>query len=81
MITVAEWDRFTLDIISTANKILVEGRPLRAYFDKCLSKMIEDLVVQANAVDQAFQLRAEEYREVIEKLNKQKTDVRGTKYR
>lgn len=75
-ISLAEWDRFTADIIESANKVLVEGRPIRAYFDKCLSKMVEDLVAQSNAVNQAFRLRCDEYREVIDKLNKQKVDVR-----
>lgn len=74
-ISAAQWDRFTTDIISAANKFLVEGRPIRAFFDKCLSKMIDDLLAQSNAVDQAFRLRVEEYQEVIDKLNKQKVEV------
>lgn len=70
-----EWDRFTTDNISAANRVLVEGRPIRAYFDKCLSKMIEDLVSQSNAVDEAIRLRVEEYREATEKLQQQKVEV------
>lgn len=64
-----------MDIIESANKVLVEGRPIRAFFDKCLSKMVEDLVAQSNAVNEAFRLRCDEYREVIDKLNKQRVDV------
>lgn len=71
-----EWDRYTSENISAANKGLVEGRPIRAYFDKCLSKMIDDLTAQSNAVDQAFKLRVQEYREVIEQLNRQRVQVR-----
>lgn len=74
-ITVSEWDQYTLDIMSEANKALVAGRPIRAYFEKCLSKIIDDLTAQANAVDKAFALRVEEYHEVIEKFKKQKTEV------
>lgn len=74
-ISEAEWDRFTTDIITAANKVLVEGRPIRAYFDKCLSKMIDDLVAQSNAVDEALRLRVDEYQEVIDKLNDQKVEV------
>lgn len=58
--------------------MLVDGRPIRAFFDKTLSKMIEDLVTRSNAVDQAIRLRVDEYREVIEKLNKQRIEVRCT---
>lgn len=76
IISVMEWDRFTLDIISTANKVLVDGRPIRAYFDKCLTKMINDLMDQANVVDQALKLRVDEYQEVIKKLKHQKIEVR-----
>jgi len=75
-----EWDRFTVDIISEANKFLAEGRPIRAYFDKCLIKMFDDLVIQSNAVDEAFRLRVEEYQEVIDKLNKQRAEVRTITY-
>lgn len=75
VISIMEWDHFTADNISSANKVLVEGRPIRAYFDKCLSKMIEDLVAQSNAVDEAISLRVDEYREAVEKLNRQKTEV------
>lgn len=71
-----EWDHFTLDIISSANKVLVDGRPIRAYFDKCLTKMIDDLMGQSNAIDLALKLRVEEYQEVIKKLKHQKIEVR-----
>ncbi|XP_060851008.1 tektin-1-like [Rhopalosiphum padi] len=74
-ISTTEWDRFTLDIISAANKVLVDGRPIRAFFDKCLNKMFEDLVGQSAAVDLAFKLRVEEYLEVIEKLNEQRVET------
>lgn len=74
-ISTTEWDRFTLDIISAANKILVDGRPIRAFFDKCLNKMFNDLVSQSDAVNSAFRLRVEEYLEVIEKLNKERDEV------
>lgn len=70
-----EWQHFTSDIMSEANKVLVEGRPIRAFFDKTLNKMIDDLVNQSNAVDQAIRLRVEEYREVIDKLKKQRHEV------
>jgi hypothetical protein len=53
----------------------VDGRPIRAFFDKCLNKMFEDLVGQSAAVDLAFKLRVEEYLEVIEKLNEQRVEV------
>lgn len=76
VISVMEWDRFTLDIISAANKVLSDGRPIRAYFDNCLTKMIEDLTRQSNEVDRAIKLRVEEYREVIEKLKLQRVEVR-----
>ncbi|KAF0754187.1 tektin-1-like [Aphis craccivora] len=74
-ISTTEWDQFTLDIISAANKVLVDGRPIRAFFDKCLNKMFEDLVSQSAAVDLAFKLRVEEYLEVIEKLNEQRVET------
>ncbi|XP_026805473.1 tektin-1-like [Rhopalosiphum maidis] len=74
-ISTTEWDQFTLDIISAANKVLVDGRPIRAFFDKCLNKMFKDLVGQSAAVDLAFKLRVEEYLEVIEKLNKQRVET------
>lgn len=74
-ISTTEWDRFTLDIISAANKVLVDGRPIRAFFDKCLNKMFNDLVGQSDAINLAFRLRVEEYLEVIEKLNKQRDEV------
>ncbi|XP_022164083.1 tektin-1-like [Myzus persicae] len=74
-ISTTEWDRFTLDIISAANKVLVDGRPIRAFFDKCLNKMINDLVGQSDTVNLAFRLRVEEYLEVIEKLNKQRDET------
>jgi len=64
-----------LDIISEANKVLVDVRPIRAFFDKTLSKMIEDLVTQSNVVNQAIRLRVDEYRDVIEKLNKERVEV------
>lgn len=70
-----EWQNFTSEIMSEANKVLVEGRPIRAFFDKTLNKMINDLVDQSKAVDQAIGLRVEEYREVIDKLKKQKHEV------
>lgn len=75
-ISAEEWDRYTTDIIAEANGVLVSGRPIRAFFDKCLSKMIEDLVAQSNAVDRAFQCRIEEYQEVIDKLDQQRVEVR-----
>lgn len=74
-VSVIEWDRFTSDIITEADKTLVNGRPIRAFFDKCLNKMIEDLKAQSDAVNQAIRLRVDEYMEVIEKLNKQKAEV------
>lgn len=74
-IPAAEWDRYTTDIIAEANRVLVDGRPIRAFFDNCLSKMIEDLVAQSKAVDQAFQRRVEEYQEVIDKLDQQRIEV------
>ncbi|CAH1736529.1 unnamed protein product [Aphis gossypii] len=74
-ISTTEWDQFTLDIVSAANKVLVDGRPIRAFFDKCLNKMFEDLVSQSAAVDLAFKLRVEEYLEVIEKLNEQRVET------
>ncbi|XP_050437299.1 tektin-1-like [Adelges cooleyi] len=67
-----EWDRYSLNNITAANKTLVEGRPLRAFFDKCLSKMIDDLHRQSSAVDEALRLRSEEYREMIAKLHQQR---------
>lgn len=70
-----EWQNFTLEIMLEANKVLVDGRPIRAFFDKTLSKMINDLVDQSKAVDQAIRLRVEEYREVINKLKKQRREV------
>lgn len=75
VVSVMEWDRFTLDIISSANKVLVDGRPIRAYFDKCLIKMIDDLMNQSNTIDQALKLRVEEYQEIIKKLKHQKIEV------
>lgn len=75
IIPVTEWDSFTSDIISAANKVLVNGRPIRAFFDKTLSKMIDDLVTQSNAVDRAIKLRVDEYRDVIDKLNYQRIEV------
>ncbi|XP_025194931.1 tektin-1-like [Melanaphis sacchari] len=74
-ISTSEWDWFTLDIISAANKILVDSRPIRVFFDKCLDKMLEDLVGQSAAVDLAFKLRVEEYVEVIDKLNEQRIET------
>lgn len=70
-----EWDRFTSDNITEADKILVDGRPIRTFFENCLKKMTEDLNAQSDVVNQAIQLRVDEYREVIEKLNKQKSEV------
>lgn len=72
----SEWDRYTLDIMSAAKRALVAGRPIRAYFEKCLSKIIDDLTLQANAVDKALALRIDEYHEVIEKFKNQKAEVR-----
>lgn len=37
--------------------------------------MVDDLTAQSNAVDQAFKLRVQEYREVIEQLNGQRIQV------
>lgn len=58
--------------------MLVDGRPIRAYFDKCLSKMINDLVCQSDKVDQAFKSRVLEYLAVIEKLRIQRDEVSVT---
>ncbi|XP_050533476.1 tektin-1-like [Daktulosphaira vitifoliae] len=76
-ISAEEWDQYSSNIIAAANKTLVNGRPLRAYFDKCLNKMIEDLVDQANIVNETLRQRTEEYREIIEKLHQQQGEVFG----
>jgi hypothetical protein len=75
MISMIEWDCFTSDIITKADKVLVDGRPIRAFFDKCLNKMTEDLKVQSDIVNQAIRLRVDEYEQMVENLNKQKTEV------
>lgn len=75
-ISAEEWDQYSSDNIAAANETLISGRPLRAYFDKCLNKMIEDLVEQSNVVNEALRQRAEEYRDIIEKLYQQQAEVR-----
>jgi len=74
-ISFTKWDQFTTDIILAASKVLIDGRPIRAYFDKCLSKIINDLVSQSDEVEQAFKSRVQEYLAVIEKLSKQRDEV------
>jgi len=74
-ISFTKWDQFTTDIILAASKVLIDGRPIRAYFDKTLTKIINDLVSQSNEVEQAFQSRVDEYVAVIEKLSKQRDEV------
>ncbi|XP_025202987.1 tektin-1-like [Melanaphis sacchari] len=74
-ISFSKWDKFTSDIILAASKILIDGRPIRAYFDKCLNKMINDLVSQSNEVEEAFKSRVQEYLAVIEKLSKQRDET------
>lgn len=75
-VSAIEWDSYTTDMLCEADKILVHGRPLRQYFDKCLSRIIENLKAQSDAVNKAIRLRVEEYQEVIKKLNNQKAEVR-----
>ncbi|VVC36171.1 Tektin [Cinara cedri] len=74
-ISVEEWNRFTFDIILAANRVLVQARPVRSFFDKIFSKILNDLVTQSNMVDQAFRLRVEEYREMIEKFKNQRLET------
>jgi hypothetical protein len=55
--------------------VLINGRPIRAYFDQCLSNIIKTLVYQSDKVEQAFKLRVGEYLDVIENLSKQRDEV------
>jgi len=55
--------------------VLIVGRPIRAYFDQCLSNIFKTLVHQSDQVEQAFKLRVEEYLAVIENLSKQRDEV------
>ncbi|XP_026819122.1 tektin-1-like [Rhopalosiphum maidis] len=74
-ISLTKWDRFTSDIILEASRVLINGRPIRAYFDKCLNNIIKRLVSQSDEVEQAFKLRVEEYLIVIENLSKQRDET------
>lgn len=74
-ISFTKWDQFTTDIILAASKVLIDGRPIRAYFDKTLTKIINDLVSKSDEVEQAFKSRVDEYVAVIEKLSKQRDEV------
>lgn len=74
-ISFTKWDQFTTDIILAASKVLIDGRPIRAYFDKILTKVIKDLICQSDEVEIAFKTRVDEYVAVIEKLSKQRDEV------
>jgi hypothetical protein len=71
-----EWDQYTSDILRKTDQILIECRPIRLIFDQCLNNIIENLRAQSDVVNKAFKLRVNEYQVIIEKLTKQKAEVR-----
>ncbi|XP_058804036.1 tektin-1 [Phymastichus coffea] len=74
-ITKDEWEMLTKKNIEESAKEILTGKKIRSNIDRILKQIIDDLIKQKAATDEAFRLRIEETKEIKGKLELQHSAI------